>query len=156
MTINITYNGNVIASLSAGQTVTLECAGQKMVGDIVIAFNLAGSITYNGVQTAINAGKVVTLGCAGQTMASNLIVTAATDESGGDDTGGSGSGDCVSPTIAVSTIVGGHKVTITDVNGTRFFDVMDGKDGTNGKDGANGADGKDGNGVKNIEIVEVN
>ena len=30
-----------------------------------------------------------------------------------------------SPTIEVTDIQGGHRVTITDVNGTRSFDVMD-------------------------------
>jgi len=38
----------------------------------------------------------------------------------------------VSPTIAVTEITGGHRVTITDAEGTRSFDVMD---GTNGDDG---------------------
>lgn len=36
----------------------------------------------------------------------------------------------VSPTADVTTIEGGHRVTITDVNGTKTFDVMDGEDGT--------------------------
>ncbi len=57
--------------------------------------------------------------------------------------GGSGSDgkDGVSPTISVSTITGGHRLTITDVNGTKTVDIMDGEDGTSGKDGTNGADG---------------
>lgn len=37
-------------------------------------------------------------------------------------------GDGVSPTVSVADITGGHRVTITDVNGTRSFDVMDGED----------------------------
>lgn len=32
----------------------------------------------------------------------------------------------VSPTIQVTTIQGGHRITITDVNGTKSFDVRDG------------------------------
>lgn len=36
--------------------------------------------------------------------------------------------DGVSPTVAVTTITGGHRVTITDKNGAKTFDV---KDGTN-------------------------
>lgn len=40
--------------------------------------------------------------------------------------------DGVSPTIAVTEITGGHRVTITDAQGTRSFDVLD---GTNGDDG---------------------
>ena len=54
--------------------------------------------------------------------------------------GGSGS-DGYSPTITVTNITGGHRVAITDVNGTKTFDVMDGTDGTNGTNGTNGSDG---------------
>lgn len=32
----------------------------------------------------------------------------------------------VSPTVSVSAITGGHRVTITDANGTKTFDVLDG------------------------------
>ena len=39
--------------------------------------------------------------------------------------GGSGQ-DGFSPTIVVTNITGGHRVAITDVNGTKTFDVMDG------------------------------
>lgn len=44
----------------------------------------------------------------------------------------------ISPTIKVTAITGGNKVEITDANGTKIFNVMN---GTNGKDGVNGADG---------------
>lgn len=37
--------------------------------------------------------------------------------------------DGVSPTVAVSDITGGHRITITDAEGTRNVDVMDGEDG---------------------------
>lgn len=40
--------------------------------------------------------------------------------------------DGYSPTIAVATITGGHRVSVTDVNGTQYFNVMDGKDGGGG------------------------
>ncbi len=59
------------------------------------------------------------------------------------DTGDDGK-DGVSPTVEVSAITGGHRVTITDVNGTQSFDVADGKDGTGGGSGGTGADGEDG------------
>lgn len=41
----------------------------------------------------------------------------------------------VSPTVAVTEIENGHTVTITDVNGAKSFDVLNGANGTNGKDG---------------------
>ena len=61
---------------------------------------------------------------------------------GKDGKDGSPGRDGVSPTVAVTTISGGHRVTITDVNGTKTFDVKDGKDGSGS--GGGGADGKDG------------
>lgn len=39
----------------------------------------------------------------------------------------------VSPILTISTISGGHRITITDADGSKSFDV---KDGTNGKDAA--------------------
>ena len=48
---------------------------------------------------------------------------------GGSGAGGSGV-EGFSPTITVTTISGGHRVVITDVNGTKTFDVMDGNDYT--------------------------
>ena len=58
-------------------------------------------------------------------------------------TGGSGGGgkDGVSPTVSITDIDGGHKVTITDAEGVKDFDVMDGQDGQNGQNGKDGADG---------------
>lgn len=57
--------------------------------------------------------------------------------------------DGVSPTLSVEVISGGHRVTITDVNGTQTFDVMDGVDG---QDGQNGADGS---GVTEDRVLEL-
>lgn len=39
--------------------------------------------------------------------------------------------DGVSPTVAVSAIAGGHRITITDANDPKTVDVMDGSNGTN-------------------------
>ena len=49
-----------------------------------------------------------------------------------DTIGGSGS---TSPTISVSSITGGHRITITDINGTKTVDVMNGAAGAKGNDG---------------------
>jgi hypothetical protein len=43
MANEIRYNGSVIASPEAGQTVTLKCAGMKMESDVVVSFG-AGNI----------------------------------------------------------------------------------------------------------------
>lgn len=58
--------------------------------------------------------------------------------------------DGFSPTLTVTTITGGHRVTITDKNGTQTVDIMDGAQGpqgnpgTPGTPGQNGQDGQDG------------
>lgn len=41
--------------------------------------------------------------------------------------------DGVSPTIVVSSITGGHRLTITDTQGTQTVDVLDGTDGDDGR-----------------------
>lgn len=63
-----------------------------------------------------------------------------TDQPGADGEDGK---DGFSPTVKVTEITGGHSVSITDVNGTQTFNVMDGKDGAGGT-GGSGTDGKDG------------
>ena len=45
--------------------------------------------------------------------------------------------DGVSPTVTVTSITGGHQISITDTQGTDTFDVMDGTNGTDGEDGSN-------------------
>lgn len=41
----------------------------------------------------------------------------------------------ISPTVKVTLIDGGYRVTITDAQGVKTFDVMNGKDGKNGENG---------------------
>lgn len=48
---------------------------------------------------------------------------------------GSAGKDGVSPTLSVTSIEGGNRISITDVNGTKSFDVMDGQDGIDGENG---------------------
>ena len=42
----------------------------------------------------------------------------------------------VSPTFEVTKIEGGHRLTITDADGTKQLDIMDGKSGENGENGS--------------------
>ena len=81
---------------------------------------------------------------------------------------GSDGKDGFSPTISVSKITGGHRITITDKNDTKTVDVMDGTDGkdgedgkdgsngTNGTNGTNGEDGADGRGIKSVARTSGN
>lgn len=80
--------------------------------------------------------------------------------------GGSGGKDGVSPTVEVTETANGHNVSITDVNGTKSFEVQNGKDGEDGytpkknvdyfdgKDGSDGKDGKDGISVTVSKVTE--
>ena len=46
--------------------------------------------------------------------------------------------DGVSPTVDVTEITGGHRISITDAEGTESFDVMNGEDGAPGDPSADG------------------
>lgn len=52
--------------------------------------------------------------------------------------------DGYSPTVTVTEIDGGQRVSITDVNGTKTFDVLDGADGAQGPQGPQGPKGDTG------------
>lgn len=52
--------------------------------------------------------------------------------------GGASGADGVSPVVDVVDFEGGHRVTITDADGAKSFDVMDGSPGADGEKGADG------------------
>jgi hypothetical protein len=45
---------------------------------------------------------------------------------------GQGGADGISPAVSVEEIEGGHRITVTDADGEKTFDVMDGADGQDG------------------------
>ena len=65
----------------------------------------------------------------------------ATGPAGSPGQDGQDGADGVSPTVTITDITNGHRVTVTDADGDHTFDVMDGTDGQNGAPGADGADG---------------
>lgn len=87
---------------------------------------------------------------------------------GADGQDGKDGADGVSPTVLIEEIEGGHRITITDVNGAQSFDVMDGADGSGSGSGTGtpGADGEDGfsptvsvtpiDGGNRVTITDVN
>lgn len=78
----VAYNGSDLLSLEAGQTGTLNCAGTKMAGDVVVSFEGVGSVAYNGsVIASLSAGQSATLYCAGKKMAGNIVITCDGDSS---------------------------------------------------------------------------
>lgn len=84
----------------------------------------------------LEAGKSATASFDSETKVLTIGVPAGAD---GDP--GQPGADGYSPTITVTDITGGHRLTITDKNGTRTVDVMDGEDGQPGQDGDPGAPG---------------
>lgn len=83
-------------------------------------------------------------------------VTLPAGEDGAAGEAGENGADGVSPAVSVSTISGGHRITITSASGTVSFDVMDGEDGADGQDGADGADGADFSGSLASDILRLN
>lgn len=68
---------------------------------------------------------------------------AAADRAEAAASGGTGAVG-VSPTVTITPIDGGNRITITDKNGAHTADVMNGKNGESGADGAAGPAGADG------------
>lgn len=62
-------------------------------------------------------------------------VTILNGTNGQDGIDGTNGTDGVSPTVSTAAITDGTRVTITDKDGAKSFDVMNGDDGTNGTDG---------------------
>lgn len=58
--------------------------------------------------------------------------------------------DAVSPVVDIADIDGGHRITITDKDGSKTFDVMDGKDGQDGQGGSSSSD------IFEIDMLTVN
>lgn len=101
--------------------------------------------------TAITGGNKVEITDANSTKVFNVMhgTNGADGKDGTNGLNGTNGVDGVSPTLSVAEIIGGHRVTITDVNGTQSFNVMDGVDG---QDGQNGADGS---GVSEDRVLEL-
>lgn len=57
---------------------------------------------------------------------------------GQDGKDGEPGADGFSPVVSITEINGGHRVTITDANGAKTFDVLDGVDGQGGSPGKDG------------------
>lgn len=60
------------------------------------------------------------------------------------ESGGGNGLDGFSPIVDVEEITGGHRITITDIDGTKTFDVLDGVDGKDGEKGEKGDKGDKG------------
>ena len=71
------------------------------------------------------------------------LIELADGSGSGGGSGGSGT-DGFSPIVTITQITGGHRITITDVEGDHVFDVMDGSKGAKGDKGDTGETGATG------------
>lgn len=76
---------------------------------------------------------------AGEYVSTGVAAQGPQGTPGEDGTDGT---DGYSPTVTVTDIMGGHRVTVTDADGTHVFDVLNGTDGQDGSPGTDGADGQ--------------
>lgn len=140
-------DGVAIATLTDGEDGqdghTPEITASKTEGVTTIYADGESIATINdgadGHTPSITASKVNTVTTV---YVDGVAVATVTD-----GTNGTNGDDGISPTVSISSITGGHRVSVTDANGTRTFDVMDGSDGytpvkgVDYFDGTNGTDG---------------
>ena len=108
----------------------------------------------SAIEEALRAVDTLTgVGAAAESLPTDAEATVRMEEKDGKrvlvfgiprgvSTGGGGENgkDGVSPTITTDKITGGNRLTITDVNGTKTVDIMDGKNGATGPVGPAGSD----------------
>lgn len=138
----IDANGNLIiyytdnTSSNLGKVVGNDGAKGKD-GTSVTVTNVSTSTADGGNNVVtFSDGKILTVKNGSKGSKGDTGATGAT---------GSAGADGFSPTVSVSSITGGHKVSITDKNGTKTFDVMDGEDGKDGAGGSGGGEQADWN-----------
>lgn len=130
MLTEIIYKGAVIGTVAPGESKVLKCNGKKMTDDVTIKAGERTEIRVDGAVIAVaKAGETKTIKCAGKTLKSNIEIRVED---------GKGGTDGFSPTVELIDISGGTRITITDINGPKSVDIMD---GVNGKDGKKGDDG---------------
>lgn len=124
----------------------------KQLTDAIKAIDLSGYITKKQLSDAlegVTGGTGVKgddgVGISDVKLVNYELIVTLTDgtehnlgnvrgEKGADGTNG------VSPTITVTETATGHTITITDVNGTQSFEVLNGKDGSSSTGGSIGGD----------------
>lgn len=131
-----------VVDISGGHRVTItDVDGAKSFDVMDGETGATGPAGENGYSPRIlvreiEDGKqlVITDYSGSQTVTINNGKDGAAGTNGADGAPGANGTDGVSPTVAVTDISGGHQVTITDKDGDKSFNVMDGKDGTGGGD----------------------
>ena len=119
-------------------TITFEWvsnSGASQTGTLVVKDGEDGADGLGIKSVEVDANNHVIVTYDDDTTADAGLVPTVKGDKG--DTGEDG----FSPTIEVTDITGGHKVSITDADGTQTFDVMDGQDGEGAVSSVNGKTG---------------
>ena len=117
----------VITTSRSGKVVTILADGVDVGTVSDGADGKDGQDGHSPQVTASKTGKVTTISVDGTPI--------ATVNDGNDGQTGQKGDSGISPSVSVSTITGGHRVSVIDASGTDTFDVMDGADGQDGNDG---------------------
>lgn len=110
-----------------GEVALVDCSDGRLrakIGDGESTYSALGFIDHIHVITQDNKEAPI------PENAIVIIDTTEADLTGSIAGGGNNGGNGYSPTVTITTITGGHKVSITDVNGTKTFNVMNGVNGT--------------------------
>jgi hypothetical protein len=134
-----------VAPITGGHRITITDANGTHTVDVLDGENGDAGRGIVSVQKTGTAGLVDTYTI---TYTDNTTST-FTVTNGKDGTDG------VSPTITITDITGGHRVTITDADGQHSFDVMDGVDGQGAVQDVqvNGTSVLDAQGVANVPLA---
>ena len=111
------------------------------------------SVKQTTKSTADDGNNILTITLTDGTTATFTVQNGSKGSQGKQGNAGANGADGYSPTVSVTEIIGGHRVTITDKNGSQTFDVMDGEDG---EGGGGGTVGKDGFGIYTIDTWVYN
>ena len=145
------YVNDKVADLPSGGTVDLSNYYTKSEVDKIVG-NISGGTGKDGVGISnmklVNYELIITLTDGAEHNLGNIRGDKGErGENGIDGVNGKDGAkgqDGFSPTIEVTNITDGHKIAITDVNGTQSFDVLNGKDGKDGVGGGSSGGGSDG------------
>lgn len=75
MSTKIKYNDSTISEIESGEKATLTCKDMKMLSNVVVEFDRAGAIEYDGVVTPVNANETATLTCGGMKSISDIVIS---------------------------------------------------------------------------------
>ena len=134
----VLYDGSGLWFGSANVQILVEKAARPdnaIDADVTAQQTLLEQITSLAEQTEDAADAVINMTVSAQTLAHGAEATVTKTEVGGVVNlhfglplagGGTGGQDGYSPTVTITPITGGHRITITDANGSHSADVMDG------------------------------